>query len=294
MLNQIKEKLEEKINGRAEEEVVSTSDDTAHYALIPLNRMGVYTYNDVLIYQRVINLERIKKMVGDWQPQSVMTPEVSLRDGTYWLIDGNHRRVAAMRLGLTHLHCKVHTGLTIQEEAKMFVTMNGKRTAPTIGDLFKAELAYHDATAVALKNTIENECGLQLKLNGKSTETGIPLTSTLYKLWENAGHDEFKQTIETIKVIWPNFTKSWNSAFILGVNHFLYVHPEVPLSEFNKKLCGATPERITGAAMGSITGNMNSQTIYRVLVDYYNIKRRSGRLDYIIMIRKPIVDDSQN
>jgi len=291
-INQFKEKLEEKIGGNREEEV-STLKTEADYAPIPINLMDVYTYNDILVYQRVIKLEKIKEMVGDWKPGSVGTPEVSFRNGVYWLIDGNHRRVAAAQLGFTHLDCKVHTDLTIDEEAKMFVTMNGKRTAPTIGDLFKAELAYHDATAVALKNTIENECGLQLKLNGKSTETGIPLTATLYKLWKNAGHDEFKQTLQTIKAIWLGYPKAWNSAFVLGVNHFLYVHPQVSFEEFNKKLCGATPDRIIGAALGSITGNMNSQTIYRVLVDYYNIKRRSGRLEYRDMIRKPIVDGSQ-
>jgi len=291
--NQIKEKLGEKINGR-EEEVVSDLNDTSHYAQVPLNRMDVYTYNDILIYQRIIKPEKIKEMVGDWQPQSIMTPEVSFRDGVYWLIDGNHRRVAAAQLGFTHLYCKIHTGLTIEEEARMFVTMNGKRTAPTIGDLFKAKLAYNDTSAVALRDTIENECGLQLKLNGKSTETGIPLTSTLYKMWENAGHNEFKQTIETIKAMWLGYPKAWNSAFIIGVNHFLYVHPEVSFKEFDKKLCGTLPAVIISRATGSTTGNMNSQTIYRVLVDYYNIKRRSGRLEYLNLVRKPIGDGSQN
>ena len=121
--NQIKDKWEEKINGRAEE--VNILDTNADYAPIPLNRMDVYTYNDILIYQRIIKPEKIKEMVADWKPNSVGTPEVSFRDGVYWLIDGNHRRVAATQLGLTHLYCKVHTGLTIQEEAKMFVTMNG-------------------------------------------------------------------------------------------------------------------------------------------------------------------------
>jgi len=270
----------------AKGEVVSASTGTEHYALIPLNRMDVYVYNDILIYQRIIQLEKIKKMVGDWKPQSIGTPEVSFRDGTYWLIDGNHRRVAATQLGLTHLHCKVHTDLTIQEEAKMFVTMNGDRAAPTIGDLFKAKLAYHDADAVDLKNTIENECGLELKLNGKTTETGIPLTATLYKMWANAGHDEFKKTIETIKAIWIGYPKAWNSGFIIGVNHFQYVHPNVSFAEFERKLCVTTPNGVIQRATGSLTGHMNSQTIYRILVDYYNVKRRSGKLEYISLIRR--------
>jgi len=289
MFNQLTQR---KVRLGSKKEEVSDSNTASHYAPIPINRMDVYTYNDILIYQRVIKLERIKKMVENWKPDSVGTPEVSFRDGVYWLIDGNHRRVAAMQLGLTHLDCKVHTGLTIDEEARMFVIMNGERTAPTIGDLFKAKLAYRDASAIALRDTIENECGLQLKLNGKSTETGIPLTTTLYKMWEDAGHDEFKQTIETIKAIWLGYPKAWNSGFIIGVNHFLYVHPQVPFEEFEKKLCGATPNVIIGRAVGSTTGNMNSQTIYRILVDYYNVKRRSGRLEYITMIRKPIVGGS--
>jgi hypothetical protein len=294
-INQIKEKLGEKLTtgSREEEEEVSTSKTEADYSPIPISHMDVYTYNDILIYQRIINPKQIKEMVADWKPNSVGTPEVSFRNGVYWLIDGNHRRVAAAQLGFTHLDCKVHTDLTIDEEARMFVTMNGKRTAPSIGDLFKAKLAYHDASAVALRNTIENECGLQLKLNGKSTETGIPLTATLYKMWENGGHDEFKKTIETIKSIWLGYPKAWNSGFIIGVNHFLYVHPQVPFAEFEKKLCVTTPNGVIMRASGSLTGNMNSQTIYRILVDYYNIKRRSGRLEYRDMVRKPIVDDSQ-
>jgi len=291
LLNQFKEKLGERLNGK--EEVVSDVTVKSYYASVPLNRMDVCAYNDILIYQRVIKVEQVKKMVSNWKPQSVGTPEVSLRDGVYWLIDGNHRKVAATTLGFTHLECKVHTGLTIDEEAKMFVTMNGERTAPTIGDLFKAKLAYNDASAVALKNTIENECGLELKLNGKTTETGIPLTATLYKLWENAGHDEFKQTIKVIKAIWLGYPKAWNSGFIIGVNHFLYVHPQVTFEEFNKKLCGSNPNVIIGRAIGSTTGHMNSQTIYRVLVDYYNVKRSSGRLEYKDLRRNSNVESSK-
>ena len=61
MLNQFKEKLGERLNGK--EEVVSDVTVKSYYASVPLNRMDVCAYNDILIYQ--IIRDSINLMVKD-------------------------------------------------------------------------------------------------------------------------------------------------------------------------------------------------------------------------------------
>ena len=66
---------------------------------------------------------------------------VSYRDNKFYIIDGQHRYYAALANGIKNLLCIIRTGLTMEDEARIFVKTNTSRKPLTPFDTFKANIA---------------------------------------------------------------------------------------------------------------------------------------------------------
>jgi hypothetical protein len=76
--------------------------------------------------QRDLNQARVDKIAVNFDPEQVGTPTVNLRDGHFYIIDGQHR-VAAMKemgWGDQQVQCWVYEGLTQAEEAERFLKLS--------------------------------------------------------------------------------------------------------------------------------------------------------------------------
>lgn len=75
-----------------------------------------------------INRKMVELIKAEFDPYKVNPVTVSLRDGKYYIIDGQHTAVALYELNDSNPHCfiqcKILTGLTREEEAKLFIGMN--------------------------------------------------------------------------------------------------------------------------------------------------------------------------
>jgi hypothetical protein len=92
---------------------------------VPLGLMHVSPYS-----QRELNQNRVERLLSDFDPDLLGNPVLSRQhDGTYHILDGQHRTMAAHRwLGAgweeQRIQCWVYTGLTESEEADMFDRLN--------------------------------------------------------------------------------------------------------------------------------------------------------------------------
>ena len=68
------------------------------------------------------------------------TLDVSYRDGRFYIIDGQHRYYAARANGIEKLLCIVRVGLTVEDEARIFVELNTSRKPPKPFDIYKANI----------------------------------------------------------------------------------------------------------------------------------------------------------
>lgn len=105
-------------------------------ALVPT----VLMYTDE--YQR--DILTIKQLIKEWNDDKCQFLLVSERDGRFYVIDGQHRMEAAKAKGIKELPCMILTGLTKEEEARMFATQN--RNVHTLRPLsvYKANLVNGD------------------------------------------------------------------------------------------------------------------------------------------------------
>lgn len=80
--------------------------------------------------QREINEARIDKLVAEFDPEQIGMPTVNLRDGHYYVIDGQHRVEALRRVGWgdQNVFCNVYEGLSDAEEADTFLKINDTLT----------------------------------------------------------------------------------------------------------------------------------------------------------------------
>ena len=72
-------------------------------------------------YQRGLNPERVKRISKDFDERIANEPKVSLRDGRYYVFDGQHIVAARVEQNAGEalpVRCKVYLGLSDEEEAK--------------------------------------------------------------------------------------------------------------------------------------------------------------------------------
>ena len=92
--------------------------------------------------QRGFHPQHAEKLKAIWDPKYVGTLIVSRRtNGDLYLIDGQHRCVVALQLDPTAImDCEVYEGLTVVEEALMFLHFNRNRKPPSAFDHYKIGL----------------------------------------------------------------------------------------------------------------------------------------------------------
>jgi len=115
-------------------------------------------------YQRDRNASRITAIARGLDMARIGAPDVSMRsDGTYWAIDGMHRICALCEAGRGDepILCVVHEGLTVREEAMLFLKLNGARVAVGVWNKYKASLEAKDKTTCDINRIVRSK-GLQV------------------------------------------------------------------------------------------------------------------------------------
>lgn len=144
-------------------------------------------------------------------------------DGSMVLLDGQQRWTGIMEAGYgdQQIQCIVYVGLSVKEEAALFVKYNRDRTAPRPMVIHNAAVVSGDATAVALKQIVEAR---GLKLAEGKVQGNVQSVSTVRAVYENAGATCLKRALDTIVRAWGATPDALQADFIrsLGVIYSRY------------------------------------------------------------------------
>jgi hypothetical protein len=143
-------------------------DKTHRYGWVTKDEPGVLKmlHKDVLrihpAYQRELLTEKVKALTAAWSWLSLGTLVVGERGGEFWVIDGQHRLMAAKRRSdITHLPCMVFKTVDVQTEARGFLDLNTNRKFVTAIAKHKAMVAAEDRTAIFVREQC-TAAGLEL------------------------------------------------------------------------------------------------------------------------------------
>jgi len=145
-------------------------------------------------YQRdKIREDRINEIASNWDWVLCGALSISERDGQWFVIDGQHRKIAAdKRSDVKLLPCMVFPLDSRQKEAGAFVCLNSQKSSVAGIDRFKAMIVAGDRSAIGLQELL-NSTGH--RASAKSSSKGVSCILCLWKL--------FKRNEKQLRHIWP-------------------------------------------------------------------------------------------
>ena len=230
-------------------------------------------------YQRNVDYSRVRKIVDNFNPQLVNPVKVSSRDGKYYVFDGQHTlKALIMRNGNKNLNvdCKVFSGLTLEEEAKLFSEQNGLARAVDIGAKMKAMYVAGDDNVVELKEGIE-KLGIVFDFSKTGANYKIVCFRTVYDIYRRSSIEELQEVLKIILESWSGDTDSLRKEIIWGVFLFHNTYKgKYKRALLVKKLSKTSTISIVRNASSVTTGG--NYRYARQILNAYNVNSSKNRL----------------
>lgn len=172
-------------------------------------------------YQRPVEEKRVTRIINNFDPRQLGTIEVSQReDGTYAVIDGQHRFEALKTTDRKMISALVHEGLSVKEEADLFAKINMGRKPLSPIQRFRAQVFAGHPRAVDIANIV-TRCGFTM-VSGTNTGNGseIRAVSGIEQAYNNYGREALEQALTTIRDVWFGEQAALDSHMIKGMSIF--------------------------------------------------------------------------
>lgn len=218
---------------------------------------------DLLIDPRVQGVRResrVQDMAINWDPRAAGTISISQRaDGTLYVVDGQHRTAGALehktRVSsiddetgeivvewkadpIRTLRAQVHTGLTLAEEAQMYVLLNNTKVPQAVDRIAVAAIG-GDPIAELLVTT-GAKYGWYLKQAPR-----IAASQALYKIaqWDGDG-DILDRTFHVLTDAWHHDGEATRADIVEGLARVIQNYPQVDDNRLARVLGRLTPSTV--------------------------------------------------
>jgi hypothetical protein len=236
-------------------------------------------------YQRPLKRGTTKSIVSKFNERYLGTILVSYRGGgNYYIIDGQHRIAALREVGLAGVlvRCQVYTGLSVSEEADMYLGANhdskrGGGNKVTSVDMFTARKRAGDVA----------ECEIYAQLSERGLSVGssashVRAVAALASLHKTGVLD----TVLDVCLDWSrkhgDDMKAFDNKALRGVGSFVRKHGDgIDMRHLLSRLKGASPgdvlQKMEGAKSFFGANINNEQAACMVLRQLYNKRLRKTR-----------------
>lgn len=234
------------------------------------------------LYQRKVDLARVKRIVSNFNPNLVNPIKVSYRDGKYYVFDGQHTlKALILKNGNQDLmvDCKVYYGMSYEDEARMFAEQNGicraVKTEQKLRSLYEAK----DIDVVDFKETVESlgiTCTFRKGVSDQSW--AVCCYGCLYDIFTKYGKRHMVELLKIITETWNGEPQSFRREIISGMNIFINTYKgEYDRRLLIKKLSTVSP--ITICRDGKISTTGGNKRFAKIILNVYNRNLKTNRLD---------------
>lgn len=159
---------------------------------VPLHLMKVSP-----LAQRELNEAWVDKLATDMQLEDLGHPTVNHRDGSYHIIDGQHRVEALRKLGFKDekIECWTYEGLTEQQEADKFLVLNNKLTIATMDRFLVAVTAEREVETDIERIVRANK----LVISSQRVPGAIGAVGTLRRIYTRSGGTVLGRTLRIVR-----------------------------------------------------------------------------------------------
>lgn len=237
--------------------------------------------------QQRLDPRKVQRIADGFDPSALGSCTVSLRDnGTYVLLNGQHRTAGARQAGYTAaFHCEVHHGLTLEDEAHLFLTLN-HQTTPSALSKFLVRITAGDDVALNIEAIVASHGWM---IEPGTTDGHIAAVNALESVYRSAAKskpngeygDITERVISTVTRAWGTDWRAANGQILMGVAQlFGRFDGAVNVDKLVKEMQTITPPSLIGTAkaMQSLQGGTLPAAIAKVLVGRHNNRLRINLL----------------
>jgi hypothetical protein len=174
-------------------------------------------------YQRPVDQDYVDYLVEHWDWNAARTLLVNQRpDGTYWLVDGQHRTLAARQKfgGDVEFFCYLTHVPGPAEEAQLYerVSDGHSRLSPAV--LFRGRLTRREPIAVDIDRIAQEE-GFALALVGRAeSEFQLTIPAVLDRIYKRDGAERLRAILRFTKRAWSGQPAFASSHVVTGLAKF--------------------------------------------------------------------------
>ena len=211
--------------------------------------MSTANLNSGQPYQRPVKPSDVNALIRRWDPAYLSPIEVSFRDGSYNVINGQHRIEAMRKMNGgadVIVPCLIYTGLSYEQEAAMYYLLDKSAGRLKLSSAIKALLeSGTDPSMIDIKQRIER-AGFTWALDkptGASYE--IKPVRAVISAYHLLGARAFSRMLGLLAGAWHGTQNSLTAGMISGVALFLKAHEnELEDYEFIRRLSEVDPVEI--------------------------------------------------
>lgn len=210
-------------------------------------------------------------------------------NGKLYVVDGQHRveLIRAVGWGDQKVHAELFEGLNQREEAELFEARNDRRAVRKF-DRFRISVTAGDAAATEITKTVES---VGLCVSDQKVDGAITAVDKLEKIYEGCGITSVKEgrgalarTLKTIKDAWGTSPAGFNGVILHGLGMVqLRYNGQIDQTALATKLApvkGGAPGMLGNArVMSEMSGRPVHHCVAAIIVDLYNRRRHTGKLD---------------
>lgn len=150
--------------------------------------------------QRELNKARVDYLYSIFDPDKFQIPEVSFREGHYFVMNGQHGIEALKKWNGkgwedVHIQCWVAYGLTEQQEAEIFLSLNDY-LQQKVFQKFKIAVTAGRETENDIVRIVNSE---QLMISQQKAEGAISGVGTLIRVYKRDGPEALRKTLAIIR-----------------------------------------------------------------------------------------------
>lgn len=233
---------------------------------LPVDKLVSAEYS----YNRPIRDYRVNSIAKKFDIDKFHDITVSLRDSHYYIVDGNHRVAILKKLGINEVQCRLHFGLSYEEEALLFCKLNEKGLSKAVTDYERliGKLEGKDEDAIKMSEII-NKHGF--RIDAQKEDNRLVCVSTITKIYERYGADNFDKTLFILRTAWQGDKDSLKRYMVEGIAYLLDVYKdEVDAFRLAEKLKNISVSRIYARADADPMGGQTRTKVARQILTFYN------------------------
>lgn len=253
-----------------------------HYQAIPAKQLSVDPTMQRELKQVLLN------KIGDYNPDLAGAMIVShRRDGSRILLDGQHRWERAMAADPDiPLDCIVHTGLTHEEEAIIFLKTNVTRMSVSKYDIYRISIEAGDEIALSVQRQLAAR-DLEMAKSASTNRVGAVTACNAVVVMDAEEADLLEIVLTIMEEAWGRTKDTWDGNLIRGIAETINRNlDEIDLDRLRSVLASRPVEQWKQELFKNVGSSMGSEsrpfTMAKVIMERYNNRLRTkGKIFWI-------------